>query len=298
MKLFPIIVLLILAAQSFATGQTTAPGAGQKLSSVPLAEEELIDAAREYKAGRFREAEFHVRCALEIDPDNKHALFFLARSIHSQYKQDVSTPENVKVAENAIEAYKRILATDANNDESYKAVAFLLGQLGRRDEQREWVAQRAADESVGPAKRSIAYVFLANHAWECSFIVTESRENQRTVRRGARVVTIFKKPRNPESFEKARQCARLGMTLVEKAIALDPENEKAWGYKTNLLLEMAKLSEMDGDPYERDDYVRQARVAQARTTQITAEKFRRAQNNTGSAEDDTLPPPPIPLPNF
>ena len=45
---------------------------------------ELNETARAYKNGNFEEAEQHARRALELDPNNKTAPIFIARTIHSQ----------------------------------------------------------------------------------------------------------------------------------------------------------------------------------------------------------------------
>jgi tetratricopeptide (TPR) repeat protein len=294
--------LLILTAQTFAAAQTAERAATEQAIKAEqeltpqqrAAKEELKEAARAYKAGRFSDAELHVRRALEVDPGNKLAPFFLARSIHAQYKQGVSTPENVRIAERAIEVYKLIMLKDANNDEAYKAVAFLLGQLERTDERREWIAERAANESVAPNKRAEAYTFLANHAWECSFQITERKENQTTVERDEKIVLTFIKPRDPADFDKAKQCALTGMEFVEKAISLNPESNKAWGFKTNLLLELSKLSEMEGNEYERNAYKREADEAQKRTFELSQKALQaeRAKENDSVPDGDRPPPPP------
>ncbi len=305
MKRFLTIALLILAADSLAVGQAAGRSAVQESKAEQeltpqqrLAREEIIEAARAYKAGRFSEAELHSRRALELDPNDRNAPFFIARSIHAQYKQGVDTPENFQIAERAIEAYKRILIKDVNNDESFKAVAFLLGQLNRSDEQIEWITQRAENQTVDPAKRSETYVYLANREWECSFQITERKENQETVERDGIMRLVFKKPKNLNDFDRAKQCALRGMEMVERAIYLSPENGKAWGYKTNLLLELVKLSEMDGIVYDRDEYKRQADEAQKRTIEIS-ERTKASENaleSNAPAESVERPPPPPPKP--
>ena len=40
----------------------------------------------------------------------------------------------------------------------------------------------------------------------------------------------------------------------ENAIKYDPNNESAWSYKTNLLLEASKLAEMDGKTDQKAQY--------------------------------------------
>src|SRR5919206_580224 len=58
------------------------------------AKNEINEAARAYKAGKFAEAEQHSKRALELNPEDKNAPFFIARTIHAQYKPGVETPEN------------------------------------------------------------------------------------------------------------------------------------------------------------------------------------------------------------
>ena len=52
-----------------------------------------------------------------------------------------------------------------------------------------------------------------------------------------------------------------GLEEAETAIKFDPNNESAWSYKTNLLLEAAKLAEMDGKADQKAQYEKQAEVA-------------------------------------
>src|SRR5215211_9040191 len=76
------------------------------------AKNELNEAARAYREGRFLEAEKHSRDAAELDPDNKTAPMFIARTIHAQYRPGVQSPENIALAEKAITAYQQLLANN------------------------------------------------------------------------------------------------------------------------------------------------------------------------------------------
>jgi tetratricopeptide (TPR) repeat protein len=299
MKRFLTIALLLLLTHSYAPAQTPAPTA-EPSTQQQLAREELQEATSAYKRGNFSEAELHSRRALELDPENSTAPFFIARSTHAQYKQGLETPENLQTAERAIEAYKSILSKDVNNDEAYKAVAFLLGAIGRADEQQRWISQRAENSSVDSAKRSEAYTFLAMKEWNCSFQITERKENQRTVVRDGRTVIAWRMPRDPNVFDRIKQCAVRGLEFAEQAISLWQENSKAWGYKTNLLLEMVKLSEMEGNGTARDDYKRQADDAQSRTTALTVKENAAEDDKSSDGQKKPEPqmwPPPAPKGN-
>src|SRR5256885_17036459 len=87
------------------------------------AKNQLNEAARAYREVRLVEAERHSREAAQLDPNNKTAPMFIARTIHAQYRQGVQTPENIAKAQEAIQAYQQILAKNPKDDEAYKAVA-------------------------------------------------------------------------------------------------------------------------------------------------------------------------------
>src|ERR1043166_2932813 len=71
------------------------------------AKNQLNEAARADREGRFVEAEEHSRRAAELDPNNKTAPMFIARTIHAQYRPGVQSPENIAKAQEAIQAYQQ-----------------------------------------------------------------------------------------------------------------------------------------------------------------------------------------------
>src|ERR1041384_1451976 len=97
------------------------------------AKNQLNEAARAYREGRFVEAEQHSREAAELDPNNKTAPMFIARTIHAQYRPGVQSPDNIAKAQEAIEAYQRILERNPKDDEAYKAIAYLYGAIKEED---------------------------------------------------------------------------------------------------------------------------------------------------------------------
>lgn len=236
------------------------------------AKNELNEAARAYKAGKFDEAEKRSRRALELDENQPNAPSFIARAIHAQYRQGITTPENIAKAESAIKAYQEVLKRDANNEEAFNAIGFLYGAINQDEKQRAWIEERAHNDKVKPEKRSDAYTFLASKDWDCSFRITESNDNKQTVQKDGKAVIQFKKPKDPADFQKAQECLATGMENANKAIELNPDNEKAWGYKTNLLLEAKKLAEMDGKTEDAAKLGKEADESQKRTAELNVKK--------------------------
>src|SRR5262245_46291597 len=129
---------------------------------------QLNEAARAYREGKFPEAEAHSRQAAALDPDNKTAPMFIARTIHAQYRPGVQTPENIAKAQAAIDAYQDILRKNPQDEEAYKAIAYLYGAIKEDAKLRQWISQRAGSETAEPEKRAEAYVVLASKDWDCS----------------------------------------------------------------------------------------------------------------------------------
>ncbi|HAF25205.1 MAG TPA: hypothetical protein DCK93_20250 [Blastocatellia bacterium] len=263
MKLSQTRIAIALAVLVF-----TASGCG--LINRIRAKNELNEAARTYREGHFVEAEQHSRRALDLDPDNKTALSFIGRTIHAQYRPGVQTPENIAKANEAIQAYQRILEKDPKNDEAYKAIAYLLGAIKEEDKLRSWIAARANDTSVAPEKRAEAYVVLASKDWDCSFKITELPSNKSTTVGASNKATVsYKKPNEQKDFDSAQACVKRGLQEIENAIKYGPNSESAWSYKTNLLLEASKLAEMDGKMDQKAELDKQRDLAQKRTNALS-----------------------------
>jgi tetratricopeptide (TPR) repeat protein len=248
------------------------------------AKNELNEAARTYREGLFVEAEQHARKALELDPNNKTAPLFIARTIHAQYRTGVNTPENIAKAREAIEAYQKILASDPTNEEAYKAIAFLYEKIKEDEKLRDWIIARANDTRVEPDKRAEAYIVLASKDWNCSFQMTDLPSNKITTITEGKATVSYKKPKDQKDFEAAQMCVKRGLEEVENALKFDPNSEAAWSYKTNLLAEAVKLAEMDGKMDKKAELDKQREAAQKRTTQLSeANKKKQAEEDAKKA---------------
>ena len=277
MKLSQTRIAITLAVLVF-----TASGCG--LVNRVRAKNELNEAARAYREGHFPEAEQYSRRALDLDPNSKVALSFIARTIHAQYRQGVQAPENIAKANEAIAAYQRILEKDPKNDEAYKAIAYLLGAIKEDEKLRSWIAARANDSSLPEAKRAESFIVLASKDWDCSFKMTELPTNKiTTLETGNRAKVSYKKPKDQKEFDTAQACVKRGLEEIETAIKLDPSSESGWSYKTNLLLEATKLAEMDGKMDQKAELEKQRDAAQKRTNALSEANQKKKQEEAAKS---------------
>lgn len=271
------IVIAIAGAMVLAILVATSSGCG--VINRIRSKNQLNEAARAYREGNFVEAEQHSRRAAELDPNNKTAPMFIARTIHAQYRPGVQAPDNVAKAQEAIEAYQRILEKNPSDDEAYKAIAYLYGAVKDNEKLKQWITARATNDAAEPAKRAEAYVVLASKDWECSFQITESPTNKvTTVDQASNKATVsYRKPKEQKEFDQAQMCVKQGLSEAENAIKFDPNNESAWSYKTNLLLEASKLAEMEGQTDAKAQYQKQYEAALKRTTELSAAAEKRKE---------------------
>src|SRR4030095_166411 len=256
-----VIVLAILVAT----------GSGCGVINRIRAKNQLNEAARAYREGRFEEAEGHSRRAAELDPDNKTAPMFIARTIHAQYLHGV--------------AYHEILEKNPKDDEAYNAIAYLLGAIKEDAKLRQWITMRAASDSAEPEKRAKAYIVLASKDWDCSFKITELPTNKITTidPSNNKATVSYKKPGDQKEFDTAQMCVKQGLMEVENAIKFDPNKDTAWSYKTNLLLEAAKLAEMEGNTERKADFQKQYEAALKRTTELSVANQKRKEEEAQKA---------------
>lgn len=282
-------MIAVLCAAALATpaalcGQTPDPPEQQKQE----AKREIDEGASAYRARDYYEAQLHFERATQLDPTQKNAPLFVARAIHARYKPGDDSPENVATARAAISAYERVLEKDPAVDDANNAIVYLYRLIKDEDGERRWLAARAGDEQVPAEKRALSYTVLASKDWQCSYNVTEQPENKRAVERRNRVVVEYVMPKDRSDFARAEQCARRGLELSEKAVALDPQSDQAWSFRANLFLELAKLAEMESDSAGALAFQKQADEAQHRVTELNEQRKKKGLEE--KAEGAPRPP--------
>jgi tetratricopeptide (TPR) repeat protein len=257
-----------------------------------VARKNLVDGATAYKERKFQVAEQLFRKTVEIDPnaetmEGETAQLFLARTLHSEF---ISDRKNTAKAEEAVQAYQKVLAKNINDQGSFKALASLMDTLGRKDESSQLVTERAANTNVKPEYRAEAYTSMAARQYSCANEISDVEPVKKTVKKDGKDVYQYTKPENADDFTKLKTCADEGIKLIDQAISLEPKDveqmkgldpktltpqeidakletlkifSSAWSYKANLLYQKMRIAEMDGNASEKDSF--KAKGDEART---------------------------------
>ena len=102
------------------------------------ARDQLNKGVEAYKAGKYEESVRHFQQAENLDPNLANAKAFLATALSQSVVPGVTTPENLKVAQQAIDTYQQTLQQDPNNIISMKGIASLYFNIKKLDEAKQW----------------------------------------------------------------------------------------------------------------------------------------------------------------
>jgi hypothetical protein len=271
-------------------------GIPQGSSTKTAAEQEIRAALCEIDQHAYGLAQQRIERLLQSDPANLDARKVLLGILAAQIKPGDTSPENIALIRKATDGYQEVLPNPQLTDTEKRRIddflVLLYGKISR-DEQRKELERRAVDPKRTAKDRSSLYTVLAAQSWECSFKITELPESKLVIVKRNRATVTYKKPSAQKDFESAQGCVKRGLDEVESALKLDPNNESAWSYKTNLLLEASKLAEMEGDSihkaaYQSDEANKVATDLAARHRAESEKEWARQQQEQKS--DDSLTP--------
>lgn len=261
-----------------------------------FARKDVVDGAEAFKNRKFDEAEQLFRRAVSRAPEDsiegKTARLFLARTLHSQF---AAARDKKEKAEEAIEQYKKVLVKDPKDNSSFKAVANLLENLEKKDEWKQWLTERSENTGIPPEQRAEAYTSLGSKENSCANDITEDPNNKKTIQEGGKAVFKFSKPTEPAKLDELKGCIDRGMGLIKKALELETDEvknakgldvkpmtdaqlkakndvlkpfESARSYHTSLLIQSARLAEMEGRTADKDRLMQEKDAAKLQFTEL------------------------------
>jgi len=230
------------------------------------ARDELNKGVAAYKDAKYQLAVDHFKQAVELDPTLTTARLYLATAYASQYVPGSQTDENMRIGEQAIAEFQKVLEGDPNNLPSVAGIASLLFQMKRLDEAKEFYKKQIALEPNNPEP----YYSVGVIDWTMTYqprMVLKARLNI--------------KPDEPIKDAKERQALAEkngplideGMEMLNKAISLRPDYDDAMAYLNLLYRERADLVD---SPADREENLKMADMWIDKTMQIKKRKAEEA----------------------
>lgn len=196
--------------------------------------------------------------AADLDSDLTPARVYLAYSTMMQYQPGAEYPENIAIAEKALQGFKDVLEDDPGNSTALQSIASLYFQMKRMEDAKDW--HHKVLEAVPDYKES--YYTIGVICW------TQSYEPRLELRaelgmkqedpgpiRVARRLNRNQREGLTEVAEEVVPIIDEGLEALEKALAIDEDYDDAMAYVNLLYRERADFAETRA---EYDEYLDQA----------------------------------------
>jgi tetratricopeptide (TPR) repeat protein len=198
------------------------------------ARDQLNKGVQSYKNAKYEDAIGHFEQAVKLDPSLLNARLYLATAFAQQYIPGADTPDNNKMAEQAIDQYKGVLERDPKNVNSVKGIASLYYQMKQFDKAKEYHKKASELDPNDPE----VYYSVGVIDWAQSY---QPRMEERA--------KLGLKPEEPLKDKKV--CASLkdknaaniqeGIDNLNKALQLRPDYDDAMAYMNLLYRERADV---------------------------------------------------------
>lgn len=207
--------------------------------------EELNQGVQAYKAANYDEAIQHFRNAIALDPKNATAHMYLATTYGQRYIPDVTSPENIRLAEEAISEYQAVLQIHPQSVDSIKGIAYLELMSKRFDEAK--ASYRKAIE-IDP-KDSESYYSIGVIDWTRAYTKRMGVLEKLHLTQDQ---PLINKAECWEVRSFSEAAVNDGMQMLTKAIELRPDYDDAMAYMNLLYRERANIHCSDPTSYRSD----------------------------------------------
>ena len=211
--------------------------------------------------GAFRNSQFqiaivHFKNAVGLDPTLLNARLYLATAYVQQYVPGGESPENVKIAQQAIDAFGDVLKMDPSNANAIANIAQIYYNMRQFDKAKDYQRRWLQVEPNNP----VPYYWIGVLDWAVCFPHTQQMRKDLKIE-------FPKDPKNPSSLppfpEKARAqleeqngpLVKEGIEMLEKAIQLKPNDFDTMSYLNLLYRQKADL---EATAAAREDDLKQA----------------------------------------
>src|SRR5882762_1511700 len=217
------------------------------------ARDQLNKGVQSYKNSKYEEAINHFQQAVELDPTLLNARMYLATAFAQQYIPAVDSPDNVRMAQQAIEQYQKVLDSNPAREQkvnSAKGIAYLYLNMKKFDDAKKYYRMASDVDPNDPEP----YYSVGVIDWTASY---QPRMEER-----AKLGMKPEENLNPKNKDQKKVCEELkvkngpaiqeGIDGLNKAIQLRPDYDYAMAYLNLLYRERADVECADLNARQED----------------------------------------------
>jgi tetratricopeptide (TPR) repeat protein len=203
------------------------------------ARDQLNKGVAAYKSAKYEEAIDKFQNAVTLDPTLLNARLYLATAYAQQYIPGADTPDNNKMAEQAIDQYKEVLNRDPKNINSIKGIAYIYLNMKNFEEAKKYYRKALEADPNDPEP----YYSVGVIDW------TETYQPRMEER--AKLGLKPDEPLNAKDKNQKKVCEDLkeknsaniqdGIDNLKKALAIRPDYDDAMAYMNLMYRERADV---------------------------------------------------------
>jgi tetratricopeptide (TPR) repeat protein len=236
------------------------------------ARDQLNKGVQAYKSAKYEEAINHFQQAVNFDPSLPMARAYLATAYAQQVVPDLTTADNLKNANLAIQNFQGVLAQDPKDVNSLKGIASIYFNIDKYDEAKEW--QKKVLE-VDPQDAEAAYT-IGSIDWRLAYrnavkalaAVGMQDDGQGNVKMAKKACQ--------DLIQTNSQLVNEGLEYLHKAVEIRPSYDDAMAYLQLTYRRKADL-ECGNDSARKDDM---AQVDQWREKAMNTRKANEEKKNS------------------
>jgi len=206
------------------------------------ARDQLNKGVAAFRNAQFQAAIMHFKTAVGLDPTLLNAKLYLATAYFNQYIPSGESPENLKIAAQAIDAYEDVLKADPNNANSIASIAQIYYYEKNFDKAKEYQRRLLQVDPNNP----VPYYWIGVLDWAMCF--PRSQQMRKDLK-----IEFPKDPKDPSSLpafpakaraeleEKNGPLVKEGVEVLEKAIQLKPNDFETMAYLNLMYRQKADL---------------------------------------------------------
>jgi len=206
------------------------------------ARDQLNKGVAAFRNAQFQAAIMHFKTAVGLDPTLLNAKLYLATAYFNQYIPSGESPENLKIAAQAIDAYEDVLKADPNNANAIASIAQIYYYEKNFDKAKEYQRRLLQVDPNNP----VPYYWIGVLDWAMCF--PRSQQMRKDLK-----IEFPKDPKDPSSLpafpakaraeleEKNGPLVKEGVEVLEKAIQLKPNDFETMAYLNLMYRQKADL---------------------------------------------------------
>jgi tetratricopeptide (TPR) repeat protein len=218
------------------------------------ARDQLNKGVNAFRNAQFQEAVAHFQEASSLDPTLENARLYLAMSYFQQYAPGGESPDNVKVGQEAIDAFNNVLELDPKNTTALATIGTIYYDMKDFDKAKDYQRRRLDIEPNDPEP----YYWVG--VMDYGLAGKNDNDMRKTDPKLAQIGPNGDLPPLPEKMrtqleEKNANLINEAMDALNKAINLKPNYDEAMAY---LNLVYRQKADIEKDPSARAADIKQA----------------------------------------